>query len=386
MQLAFQAFADLAAGDVLAVPAGQRRGIDQEIHGQRGLVHFQQRQAFRFGRIAEGDTDGHFFDAIDQHDVPGLGFFDNGTLEALEHQHLIDPGHLRLAIRALHDGNLLAGADASVRYPTDADSADETGIVKRADLQLQRRIGIGVAHPDMLQDRVEQGTHVRARLAQVESGITVQGRSVNNREIELFLGRAELVEQIEGLVHDPIRTRARAIHLVDHDDGLESEGQRLARDKTGLRHRTFHRIDQQQHAFHHRQHALDLAAEIGVSGGIDNVDVRAFVLDGAVLRQDRDAAFLFQVIGVHDPLCDMLMRGKRAGLAQKFVDQRGLAVVDVGNNGDVANVACHGKQCGEKGRAVYHGKGCNSLNFRIMLLPTRDAQKNGPNRVLYPTK
>src|SRR5258705_289299 len=179
---------------------------------------------------------------------------------------------------------------------------------------------------------------------------------------------------------------ARAIHLVDHDDGLESEGQRLARDKTGLRHRTFHRIDQQQHAFHHRQHALDLAAEIGVSGGIDNVDVRAFVLDGAVLRQDRDAAFLFQVIGVHDPLCDMLMRRKRAGLAQKFVDQRGLAVVDVGNNGDVANVACHGKQCGEKGRAVYHGKGCNSLNFRIMLLPTRDAQKNGPNRVLYPTK
>ena len=202
----------------------------------------------------------------------------------------------------------------------------------------------------------------------------------------MFFGRAELVEQIEGLVHDPIGTRARAIHLVDHDDGLEPQGQRLARDKTGLRHRAFHRIHQQQHAVHHRQHALDLAAEIGVSGRIDDVDVRALVLDRAVLRQDRDAAFFFEVVRVHDALCDMLMRGEGAGLAQQLVDQRGFAVVDVGDDGDVANVACHGKQCGEKGREVYHTKGCNSLNFRIMLLPTRDAQKNGPNRVLYPPK
>ena len=46
---------------------------------------------------------------------------------------------------------------------------------------------------------------------------------------------------------------------------------------------------------------------------------------------------LFQVVGVHDALCDACwLRGKGAGLAQKFVDQRGLAVVDVGDNGDVA--------------------------------------------------
>jgi hypothetical protein len=282
----------------------------------------------------------------------------------------------------LADGDHLAGADASARYPADADAADETGIVERADLQLQRPFRIGIAHRDILQDRLEQRTHVRARLIEVERGVAVQGRGVYDGEIELLFGRAELVEQIEGLVHDPVRARARAIDLVDHDDGLESERKRLARDESGLRHRAFDRVHQQQNAVDHRQHALDFAAEVGVSGRIDNVDMRAFVLHRAILGQNRDAALPFEVIGIHDPLCDMLMRGEGAGLTQELVDQRGLAVVDVGDDCDVAYVACHGKQCGEKGRAVYHRKRCNSLNFRTMPLPTCNAQKDGGKRAI----
>ena len=40
-QLALQAFAYLAAGDELAFLAGEWRGVDLKIHGQRGLVHLQ---------------------------------------------------------------------------------------------------------------------------------------------------------------------------------------------------------------------------------------------------------------------------------------------------------------------------------------------------------
>src|SRR6185436_10648194 len=42
---------------------------------------------------------------------------------------------------------------------------------------------------------------------------------------------------------------------------------------------------------------------------------------------------------VHDPLLQLLMGCKRARLAQQLVDQRGLAVVYVGDNGDVAQLA-----------------------------------------------
>ena len=41
---------------------------------------------------------------------------------------------------------------------------------------------------------------------------------------------------------------------------------------------------------------------------------------------------------VHHPLGDVLVLGEGAGLAQQLVDQRGLAVVDVGDDGDVAEV------------------------------------------------
>ena len=44
---------------------------------------------------------------------------------------------------------------------------------------------------------------------------------------------------------------------------------------------------------------------------------------------------------VHHALGDVLVRGEGAGLAQQLVDQRGLAVVDVGDDGDVAQGAVH---------------------------------------------
>ena len=80
------------------------------------------------------------------------------------------------------------------------------------------------------------------------------------------------------------RAPGRSILLIT-TIGLEAEGQGLAGHEAGLGHRAFDRVDQQQHAVDHRQHALDLAAEVGVARGVDDVDVGVAVLDGAVLRR-----------------------------------------------------------------------------------------------------
>jgi len=63
-------------------------------------------------------------------------------------------------------------------------------------------------------------------------------------------------------------------------------------------------------------------------------------------------ALALEVVRVHDALLDVLVRGKGARLLQQFVDQRGLAVVDVGDDGDVAQGARHGAPI-RKGRALY---------------------------------
>ena len=65
-------------------------------------------------------------------------------------------------------------------------------------------------------------------------------------------------------------------------------------------------------------------------------------MDGGILGQYGDAPFPFQVAGVHDPVLHHLVFAEDAALPQHFVDQGGLAVVYVGDDGDIANV--HGNQ------------------------------------------
>ena len=52
-------------------------------------------------------------------------------------------------------------------------------------------------------------------------------------------------------------------------------------------------------------------------------------------------ALALEVVRVHDPLLHVLVRGEGARLREQFVDQRGLAVVDVGDDRDVAPGAVH---------------------------------------------
>jgi hypothetical protein len=66
------------------------------------------------------------------------------------------------------------------------------------------------------------------------------------------------------------------------------------------------------------------------------------VVHRRVLGEDRDAAFLLDVARVHHAFGDVLVRRERAGLVQELVDERGLAVVDVGDDRDVAQGAGHG--------------------------------------------
>ncbi len=189
----------------------------------------------------------------------------------------------------------------------------------------------------MLEDGLEQRREIGSSFLRLGRP-AFEGRGVDHREIELRFARAELVEQIEGLVHHPVGTRAGPVDLVDHHDRLQAVAEGFAQDEARLRHRPVHRVDQQQHAVDHRQHALDLAAEIGMAGGVDDVDVRALVAHRAVLREDGDAALALEVVRVHDPFLDVLVGGKGPRLLQQLVDQRGFAVVDVGDDGDVAKI------------------------------------------------
>ena len=344
-QFLLQAVPDLAAGHELAFAAGQRRGVHAEVHGQRGLVDLQHGQRRGAGGIGDGLADAHVLDAVDQHDLAGAGFGHLHTIQTLEHMDLVDATAIALAVGAGHHQHVLASLQRTLRDTADTDTADEGGVVERRHLHLQRSLGVALHGGHVVQNGVEQGRHIAAPLlagrALFLGRPAVDARSVDHREVQLFIGGAELVEQVEGCIDHIVRTGTRLVHLVDHHDGLEAQGQGLLGHETRLGHGAFLRIDQQHHAVDHGQRALHLAAEVRVAGRVEDVDVRVLPAHGAVLGQDGDAALALDGVVVHHGVHDLLVGGEGAGLTQQLVHHGGLAVVDVRDDGDVSDLFTH---------------------------------------------
>ena len=55
------------------------------------------------------------------------------------------------------------------------------------------------------------------------------------------------------------------------------------------------------------------------------------------LGEDGDAALAFQFVGIHHAVGHLLVGAEDAALVQHGVHQRGLAVVDVRDDGDIAD-------------------------------------------------
>ena len=103
-----------------------------------------------------------------------------------------------------------------------------------------------------------------------------------------------------------------------------------------MRQRSFGCIDEQQGTVRHHERTFDFATEVRVSRSIDDVDLHAFPANAGVFREDRDASFALEVVRVHHALGNDLVVPKRSGLAEHVIDEGGFAVVDVGDDGDVA--------------------------------------------------
>ena len=72
-----------------------------------------------------------------------------------------------------------------------------------------------------------------------------------------------------------------------------------------------------------------------MAGRVDDVDLDAVVHDGGIFGKDRNAALTLQGIRIHHALLNDFIAAENAALPQKLIDQRRLAVVNVGNNRNV---------------------------------------------------
>jgi len=78
-----------------------------------------------------------------------------------------------------------------------------------------------------------------------------------------------------------------------------------------------------------------------VAGRVDDIDPDTIPEDRAVFGRNSDTALFFQVQGVHQPFVNLLVGPEQTALSEHGIHQSGLAVVNVGDDGDVSQaVVC----------------------------------------------
>ena len=128
------------------------------------------------------------------------------------------------------------------------------------------------------------------------------------------------------------------VDLVDHHDHAVIQRQRALQHEAGLGHGPLCGIHQQDDTVYHLEDPLHLTAEVGVSGGVHHVDLGVLVMHGRVFGQNGNASLALQITGVHHAVLYCLILAVDTALAEHLVHQRGLAVVNVGDNGYVTQI------------------------------------------------
>ncbi len=202
----------------------------------------------------------------------------------------------------------------------------EIDVVPAVDQErLQRRVAVALGRRQAGDDGFE---HLRHAFAGLGGNHERVGGVEADDVLDLFLDR--------------FRLRRRQIDLVEHRhdlvagvDGVIDIGERLRLDALAG-------VDHQERALAGGERAVDLVGEVDVAGGVDEVEdvvlaVARAVIEPHGLRLDGDAALALDIHGIEHLLLH-LARLEPAGELDQAVGKRGLAVVDMRDDGEIADI------------------------------------------------
>ena len=332
-----QTLLDDAALEELALAAGQGRGVDAKAHGDRRLVHGDAGKRRRIFARADGVADGDVLDAGQHDHVAWLHL-----VHLAQGYALVD-----LELGGAQGPGLAVGADAveglvavhrAVHDPAHGEAAEVVGVVEVGDEHLEGLVRIVVRSGKLGQDGLEERLEVHPLVVGMVHGNAVAAHGVEHRELELAVVGAKVDEEVVDFVDHLFDARVLAVDLVDDHDDRQMRLEGLAQHEARLREGAFRGVHEQDGAAGHGERALDLAAEVGVARGVDDVDLDALPGDGAVLGRNGDPALALEIHVVHDAVLHLLVLSENAALLEEGINKGGFAVIDVGNDGHVAEI------------------------------------------------
>ena len=138
----------------------------------------------------------------------------------LEYVHFLDACLLHRAI-TMSDGDVHSLLERATMNTTYGDATGVARIVERRNKHLRcafEHLRCG----DNLHNLVEQIVDIVCRSIEVLSHPTILCRTVNNGEVELILCSVEREHKIEHHLIDLLRATVGLVHLVDNDNGLQT--------------------------------------------------------------------------------------------------------------------------------------------------------------------
>ena len=161
----------------------------------------------------------------------------------------------------------------------DRQTAEVVGGAEVRDLHPQWRLRVKGGGRDRLDEQVEQRFEILALRFGIKRGGAGLGVRVDDWEGDLLLIGVEVEEELLNFVDDLGHSGVGAVDLVDDENHRQLRFKSLAQHEARLRQRPFAGVNEQQYAVDHEESALNLAAEVGVAGSVDDVQLHSLVRD-----------------------------------------------------------------------------------------------------------
>ncbi len=303
-------------------------GVDREEAAKHHRLHFLEARQRRGCAIFDrGDGVAH----------AGLGNFldlrgDEADFACRQFGQLFDLGpHATDAVNQMfgaadHELDRLPLPDHAI---DDADQDDDAqiGVVPAVDQhRLQRRVAVALWRRDFLDDGFQNFVDADARFGAGQHRF----------------GRIQADDILDFLAH-LFRFRGGQVDLVEHRHDLMIMLDRLVNIGQSLRFHALRRVHDQQRALARGKGTADLIGEVDMARRVHQVQLIGLavfrdIVQAHRLRLDRDPALLLNVHVIKDLGAHLAVR-QAAGPLDQPVRQRGLAMVDMGDDRKVTDVA-----------------------------------------------
>ena len=227
--------------------------------------------------------------------------------------------------RDRHEQDAVLGPERPVHDPHEHDNPDvviEPGV---DDQGLQRGIGLPPRRGDARDDRFQDVDHTFAGLGAAQNRVLCRN-----------------ADDVLDFRDDPGRLRRRQVDLVQHRHDLHALLGRGIAVRDRLRFHALRGVDHEQRPFAGGQRSRHLVREIHVPRRVDQIEVIHLTIARGVAQRrglglDGDAALALEVHRIEHLRRHLAVRQAAAELDEP-IGQRGLAMIDVGDDREVADV------------------------------------------------